>query len=106
MEKTTEHYIVRRSVLLTQYFSGDKIEKNEMGGACSTYERERRSVYKVLVGKPEVKRPPGRPRLRWEDNIKMPLQEVGRGDMDWIDLAEDGDRWLAVVKAVMNIRIP
>jgi len=61
-----------------------------MGGACSTY-GERRNVCTVLVGKPEGKKPLGRPRLRWENNIKMPLQEVGRGDMEWIDLAENGD---------------
>ena len=67
---------------------------------------EKRGVYTILMGKPEGKRPLGRPRRRWEDNIKMHLQEVGWGDMDWIDLAEDGDRWRAVVKAVMNIRIP
>jgi len=66
---------------------------------------ERRDVYTVLMGKRGGTRPLGRPRLRWEDNIKMPLQEVGWGDMDWIDLSQDGDRWRAVVKAVMNIRI-
>jgi len=63
-------------VLLTQYTLVDKIEKYEMGGACSTY-GERRDVYRVLVGKPEEKRTLGRPRHRWEDNIKMDLQEVG-----------------------------
>ena len=53
----------------------------------------RRGVYRVLVGKPEGKRPPGRPRRRWEDNINRDLQEVGCGDMDWIELAQDRDRW-------------
>ena len=67
---------------------------------------ERRSVYRVLVGKPEGKRQLGRPRRRWEDNIKMDLQEVGCGDMDWIELAQDRDRWRALVKAVMNLRFP
>jgi hypothetical protein len=67
---------------------------------------ERRSVYRVLVGKPERKRPLGSPRHRWEDNITMDLQEVGCGDMDWIDLAQDKDRWLALVNAVMNRRVP
>jgi len=58
---------------------------------------ERRGIYRVLVGKPEGKRPLGRPRYRWEDNIKMYLQEVGCGDMDWIKLAQDRDRWEALV---------
>ena len=66
---------------------------------------ETRGVYRVLVGKPEGKRPLGRPWLRWEDNIKMDLQEVGCGGMDWIDLAEDRDRWRALVNAVMNLRV-
>jgi hypothetical protein len=67
---------------------------------------ERRGVYSVLVGKPEEKRPLGRPRRRWEDNIKMDLQEVGCGGMDWIELAQDRDRCLALVNAVMNLRVP
>ena len=58
------------------------------------------------MGKPEGKRPLGRPRCRWEDNIKMDLQEVGCGGMDWIKLAQDRDRWLALVNVVMNIRVP
>ena len=66
---------------------------------------ERRGAYRVLVWKPEEKRPLGRPRHRWEDNIKMDLQEVGCG-MDWIDLAKDRDRWRTVVNAVMNLRVP
>ena len=68
--------------------------------------RERRGVYSVLVGKPERKRPLGRPRHRWEDNIKMDLQEVGCGAMDGIVLAQDRDRWRALVNAVMNLRVP
>ena len=68
--------------------------------------RERRGAYRVLVGKPEGKRPLGRPRHRWEDNIKMDFQEVGCGGTDWIDLAQDMDRWRALVNAVMNLRVP
>ena len=84
---------------------GDQIENNEIGGACSTYGREEmRGVYRVLVGKPERKRPLARSRRRWEDNIKMDLQEVGCGGMDWIELAQDRDRWRALVNAVMNLR--
>ena len=75
-----------------------------MGGARSTYGgRETRGVYRVVVGKPEVKRPPGRPKNRWEDNIKMDLQDVGCGGMDCIDLAQDRERWRALVNAVMNL---
>jgi hypothetical protein len=67
---------------------------------------ERRRIYRVLVRKLEGKRPPGRSRCRWEDNIKMDLQEMGCGGMDWIDLAQERDGWRAVVNAVMNLRIP
>jgi len=67
---------------------------------------ERKGVYRVFVGKTEGKRPLGRHRPRWEDNIKMDLQEVGSGGMDWIELAEDWDRWRALVNVVMNLRVP
>jgi hypothetical protein len=66
---------------------------------------ERKGVYKVLVGKPEGKRPPVRPRHRWEDNIKMDFQ-VGCGGMDSIDLAQDSDSWRTLVNAVINFRFP
>jgi len=67
---------------------------------------EGRGAYRVLVGKLEGKRPHGRTWRRWEDNIKLDLQEVGCGDMDWIELAQDRDRWWALMNAVMNIRVP
>ena len=63
-------------------------------------------MYRVWVGKPEVKRPQGRPRRRWVDNIGMDLQEVGCGYVDWIGLAQDRDRWRTLVSAVMNRRVP
>jgi len=65
-----------------------------------------RGVYRVWVGKPEGMRPLGRPRHRWKDNIKMDLQEVGCEGMDWIDLAQDWDRWQALVNAVKNLWVP
>ena len=68
--------------------------------------RKEESVYRVLVGKPEGKRQYGRPGCRWEDNIKMDLQEVGCVGMDWIDLAQDRERWRALVNFVMNLRVP
>jgi len=79
-----------RSVLLTQYCPGDKIEKNELGAACSTY-GGRRGVYRFLVRKPERKRPLGKTSRRWEDNIKMDLQEMVCGGMDWIEMVQDRD---------------
>jgi hypothetical protein len=67
---------------------------------------ERGGVNRVLVGKPEGKRPLGMPRHRWENNVKVDFQEVRCGGMDWIDLAQDRDRWLVLVNAVMNLRVP
>jgi hypothetical protein len=67
---------------------------------------EKRGVYRVLVGKSVGKRPFGRPSRKWENNIKMDLQDVGYGGVDWIELAQDRDRWRVLVTAVMNIRVP
>ena len=67
--------------------------------------RQGRGVYRVLVGKPEGKRPLGRPRRRWGGNIKMDLQEVGGGCGDWMELAQDRDRWRALVSTAMNLRV-
>jgi len=67
---------------------------------------EERGVYRVMVGKPEGRRPLGRPRRRWVDNIRMDLEEVGCGYMDWIRLAQDRNRWRTLVSAVMNLRVP
>jgi hypothetical protein len=67
---------------------------------------EGRGEYRILVGRTEGRRPLARPKRRWEDNNKMYLQEVGWGNMDWIDMAQDRDRWWALVNAVMNLRVP
>ena len=67
---------------------------------------EESGVYRVLVGRPEGKRPPRRPRRRWVDNIRLDLREVGCGYMDWIGLAQGRDRWRTLVSAVMNLRVP
>jgi hypothetical protein len=67
---------------------------------------ENRNAYMILVGKPEENRPLGRPRRRWEDNIRMDLREKGWGGIDWIDLAQDREQWRALVNTVMNLRVP
>jgi hypothetical protein len=76
-----------------------------MGKECSKH-GEKRNAYRIFVGKPEGKRPLGRPRRRWEDNIKMDLRELGWGSMDRIDLSQDRERWRALVNTVMNLRVP
>jgi hypothetical protein len=75
-----------------------------MGGACGAH-GEVRGAY-ILVGRPEGRRPLGRPGRRWEDSIKMDLKEIGFGDVDWIHLAQDRDRWRALVNTVVNLRAP
>ena len=92
--------------LHTHYSAGDKIEKNEMGGACGTYGGRERCAQGFGGEKPEGKRPLGRPRRRWEDNIKMDLREVGRGCGYWVELPRDRDKWRALVSTVMNFRVP
>jgi hypothetical protein len=67
---------------------------------------DKRNAYRILVGKPEGKRPLGKPRRMWEDNIRMDLREIGWSGIDWIDLAQDKDQWKAVVNMVMNFRVP
>jgi hypothetical protein len=67
---------------------------------------EKRNAYRILMGNPEKKRPLGRPRRRWVDNIKMDLREIGWDGRDWIDLTQDRDQWMALVNTVMNFRVP
>jgi hypothetical protein len=82
-----------------------KSRMDEMGRACST-NGPKRNANRISVGKPEGKRPLGIPRRRWLDNIRMDLREIGWGGMDWIDLAQNRDRWRALVNAVTNLRVP
>jgi hypothetical protein len=70
------------------------------------YGKIKRGAYNILVGRPEGRRPLGRPRHRWEDNTKMELREIGFGDVDWVNLAQDRDRWWALVNTVMNLWVP
>jgi hypothetical protein len=79
--------------------------ENHMGRACNT-NGEKRNAYRILVGKPKGKSPLERPRLTWVDNIKMDIRDIGWGDVDWIDLPQDRDQWMALVKKVMNLRVP
>jgi hypothetical protein len=79
--------------------------KCKIGRACNR-NGEKRNAYRILVGKPEGKRPLGRPRRRWVDNIKMDLREIGWDGVDWIDLARNRDQWRALVNTVMNFRVP
>jgi hypothetical protein len=67
---------------------------------------EKRNAYRILAGKPEGKRPLGKPRRRWNDNIKMDVREIGWGGMDWVHMAQDRDHWRAFVNTVMNLRVP
>jgi hypothetical protein len=80
------------------------VKENKMGRACIT-NGEKRSAYRILVGTPAGKRPLGRPRRLWEDNIRMD-REIGWGGMDWIDLAQDRDQRRTLVNTVMNLRVP
>jgi hypothetical protein len=80
-------------------------KKDEMGGACGSHGGGERCS-NISVGRPEGRRLLGRPRRRWDDNIKMDLVEIGFGDVDWIHLAQDRDTWRALVNTVMNLRVP
>jgi hypothetical protein len=83
------------------------IKSRRMRWACHVaHVGEKRNAYSLLTGKPEGKRPLGRPRRRWVDNIRMYLGEVGWGDVDWIGLAQDRNRWRALVNSVLNLRVP
>jgi hypothetical protein len=108
-EVTGEWRKLHNEELHNVYLSPDiirQVKSRRMRGAGHVARMgEERKVYKVLVGKPEGKRPLGRSRRRWEDGIRMDLREIGLGCVDWIRLAQDSDRWRAVASAVMNLRV-
>jgi hypothetical protein len=98
--------VSQKSILVTHFLTGLHLLR-----VLFTFNRTssaviKRNVYRLLVGKPEGKRPLGRPRCRWMDNIKMDLLEIGVNVVDWIGLAQDGYRWRALVNSVMNLRVP
>jgi hypothetical protein len=98
----TEKYIPQKQICFIYILN---IVEDEKGGPCST-NGEKRNAYRLLVGKPEGKRPLGKPRCRWVDNIRMNLGEVGWGNVDWIGLVKDRNRWRALVNSVLNLRVP
>jgi hypothetical protein len=106
-EGSGKNYIIRSLLICTPHpiFFGDQMEKNKMDETRS-HIGEGRGVYRVLVGKPEGKRPFGRLKHRWENNIKMDLQEVECGGMDWIELAQDREKWRELVNMVIKIQFP
>jgi hypothetical protein len=99
--------MMSRNLILTA-IRGTKTRVSHLAIYCNSSDRcgEGRDVHRFLVGKPERKRPLGRLRRRWEDNVKTDLQEVGGGSGDWMELAEDRERWRALVSTVMNFRVP
>jgi hypothetical protein len=88
------------------FFYGNGNAAHHLGTGFFYSMGEVRGAYNILVGRPEGRRPLGRPRHRWEDNIKMDLREIGFGDVDWIDLAQNRGRWRALVNMVMNLQVP
>jgi len=91
-------------VLLPKRDPDEQIKKNEMGGACGTHERG--DVYRLVMGKPEENGPFAKPTSRWENYINIDCQEIGWEGVNWTALAQNGDKWWALVKAVMNLRVP
>jgi hypothetical protein len=100
------HCIMRNFVtcMLHQMLLGDQIKEDEMDGACSMYGRGEK--YNILVGKPEGKRPLGRSRHRWEDNIRLYHREIGQEGVDWLHPTLDRDWWWVLVNTVMNLQVP
>jgi hypothetical protein len=92
-------------VLFAKYNYNNQVKEDEVSGSCSP-NGEKRNAHRLLVGKPEGKRPLGRPRRRWVDNIKMDLLKIRWGGVDWIGLGQERDKWRALVNAVMILWVP
>jgi hypothetical protein len=92
-------------VLFAKYNWNDQVEEDEINGACSM-DGEKRDVCRLFMRKLVGKRPLGRPRCRWVDNVRMDLGKMGWGDVDWIGLAQDRNRWRALVNSVLNLAVP
>jgi hypothetical protein len=103
--KLHAHNIVCSSISLFWQHENNEVKKNEMGRACGTH-KERSNTFRILVGKLEWKKPLGRLRRKWEDNIKIDFREIGFGGMDWIHLGRDRDQWRALVNTMVNIMAP
>jgi hypothetical protein len=97
--------LVNNELEIVWKWLNNQVAEDEMDGSCST-NGEKRNAYRLLVGNPDGKRPLGRPRRRWVDNIRMDLGEVGWGDVNWIGLAKDRNRWRALVNSVLNFLVP
>jgi hypothetical protein len=105
-QEVGENCIMRSFITCTLLqVQSDQVREDEMCRACST-NGEKRNAHRILVGKPEAKRPLGRPRRSWVDNIEMDLRETGWDGVDWIDMAQDRDQWRALVNTVLNLRVP
>jgi len=98
--------VVRQLIMFLDVLTASNVQPVTVKLFCIVRTGKMRGVYRVLMEKPEWKGPLGRPRSKWEDNIKMDLQEVGCGGVDWIELAQDRDRWRALVNPVMSLRVP
>jgi hypothetical protein len=93
------------AIICTRWVLMLGVKKDKIGRECRT-NGAKRNEYRILVGKPEGKRPLGRKRRRWVDNIKINLREIGWDGMDWVDVAQDRDQWRALVNTIKNLRVP
>jgi 3-oxoacyl-ACP reductase-like protein len=101
-----KYYKVGENSTIRSYINSSLLQVRMRLAAQVAHVGQNKIAYRILVGKPEVKRPLGRPRRRWEGNVKIELREIGWVGMYWIDLAQDRDQWWAIANTVMNLRVP